>query len=143
MSSTTTILVVGATGKQGGQAIATLLEEGTKANLSLKFITRNTDSASAQALAKRGAKPIKADLFHSDLLEAALTNVDRAFLVTDAGAGEEREALQGKTFIDAAKATGVKHIVFSSVSDADKATDVPHFRSKYEVCVARTREAEI
>jgi uncharacterized protein YbjT (DUF2867 family) len=130
---TTTILIVGATGKQGGKAISTLLEEQSSQNLSLRFITRNPDSASSKKLIERGAKAYKADLFDKESLKVALEGVDRAFLVTDALAGEVKEAEQGKIFIDAAKEVGVKHIVFTSVSAADTATSVPHFRSKYEV----------
>lgn len=130
---TTTILIVGATGKQGGKAISTLLDQQTSNNLALRFITRNPASASSKALIERGAKAYKADLFDRESLQTALTGVDRAFLVTDAMAGEVKEAEQGKVFIDVAKEAGVKHIVFTSVCAADTATNVPHFRSKYEV----------
>lgn len=130
---TTTILVVGATGKQGGKAISTLLDQQTANNLSLRFITRNPDSGSSKKLIERGAKAYKADLFDKESLKIALEGVDRAFLVTDAMAGEVKESEQGKIFIDAAKEVDVKHIVFTSVCAADTATSVPHFRSKYEV----------
>jgi uncharacterized protein YbjT (DUF2867 family) len=53
--------------------------------------------------------------------------------MTDAMAGEVKETQQGKNFVDAAKNAGVEHVVFTSVSAADSATTVPHFRSKYEV----------
>jgi uncharacterized protein YbjT (DUF2867 family) len=130
----TTFLIVGATGKQGGRAISTLFDQqATNKDISLRFITRNTESASAKKLEGKGAKTYKADLFDKESLRQALTGVDRAFLVTDAMAGEEKEAQQGKTFIDVAKEVGVKHIVFTSVSASDTATTVPHFRSKYEV----------
>jgi uncharacterized protein YbjT (DUF2867 family) len=129
-----TILIVGATGKQGGRAIATLFDHQAKdKTLSLRFITRNPDSKSAKKLVDQGAKAYKADLFDRVSLKEALTGVDRAFLVTDAMAGEEKETEQGKVFIDIAKEVGVKHIVFTSVSAADTATNVPHFRSKYQV----------
>lgn len=130
---TTTILIVGATGKQGGKAISTLLEHQSSDNLSLRFITRNPDSASSKKLIERGAKAYKADLFDKESLKVALEGVDRAFLVTDNMAGEHKEAEQGKIFVDAATDAGVKHIVFTSVSAADTATNVPHFRSKNEV----------
>jgi uncharacterized protein YbjT (DUF2867 family) len=129
-----TFLIVGATGKQGGKAISTLLDHQAKnKDLSLRFITRNPDSASAKKLVDQGAQAFKADLFDRESLRQALTGVDRAFLVTDAMAGEEKEAQQGKTFVDVAKEVGVKHIVFTSVSAADTAVSVPHFRSKYQV----------
>lgn len=128
----TTFLIVGATGKQGGRAISTLFQNQTSRDLSLRFITRNTESATAKKLQQQGAKAYKADLNDRESLKQALTGVDGAFLVTDAMAGEEKEAQQGKTFIDVAKEVGVKHIVFTSVCAADTATTVPHFRSKYQ-----------
>jgi len=129
-----TILVVGATGKQGKQALLTLLDSpNASSELSLRFLTRNPGSATAQSLVAKGATAIKGDLLDRESLRKALAGVDRAFLVTDAMAGEEKEMEQGKTFIDVAKESGLKHLVFSSVCSADTATEVPHFRSKAEV----------
>ena len=132
----TSFLVTGATGKQGGAAIKALLDAKSSSSSQIgeiRFITRNPASSSATALEKRGAKAYKADLADAESLKAALQGVQRAFLMTDAMAGEEKEAAQGKTFIDVAKEVGVKHIVFTSVCAADTATTVPHFRSKWEV----------
>jgi len=125
------ILVVGATGKQGGAAIATLFEQKNPA-FQLSFLTRKTDSSSARKLAERGATPHQGDLSDPASLKRALQGVDRAFLVTDLSAGEQAEVVQGKNFIDAAKAAGIQHLVFTSVSGADEADNVPHFRSKYQ-----------
>jgi uncharacterized protein YbjT (DUF2867 family) len=130
------ILIVGATGKQGGKAIATLLDQQSKdKSISLRFITRNPDSVSSKKLVQQGAQAFKADLGDKESLRQALTDVERAFLVTDAMAGEHKETAQGNTFIDVAKEVGVKHIVFTSVASADTATNVPHFRSKFEVSI--------
>lgn len=130
------ILVVGATGKQGGKAISTLLNQSNAQDLTLRFITRNTKSEASLKLVEQGCKAFEADLFHGDSLKESLEGVDSAFLMTDNMVGEDNEILQGKTFIDAAKEAGVKHIVFTSVSASDTATSVPHFRSKYKVCNA-------
>ncbi|WVQ77624.1 hypothetical protein IAR50_007312 [Cryptococcus sp. DSM 104548] len=128
------ILIVGATGKQGGKAAAAVLADKTSnPDLNLTFITRNPDSNSSQKLAKQGATPIQADLFDKASLVKALQGIGRAFFVTDAGVGEEKEAQQGITFVDAAVEAGVKHLVYTSVGDADVATEVPHFRSKLKV----------
>jgi uncharacterized protein YbjT (DUF2867 family) len=109
----TNILIVGATGKQGRQALTTLLDSpNASSDLSLRFLTRNPDK---------------------DSLRKALSGVERAFLVTDAMAGEEKEKEQGMGFVDVAKEQGVKHLVFTSVCSADTALTVPHFRSKFEV----------
>ena len=129
-----TYLLVGATGKQGGAALRTLLSERpASASSSIRFITRSPTSAAAQKLAEGGSTPIQADLSNKASLLAALKGVDRAFLVTDAMAGEEKEEIQGRTFIDAAKEAGVGHLVFTSVGGADVADTVPHFRSKFRV----------
>ncbi|MFB9301604.1 NmrA family NAD(P)-binding protein [Kibdelosporangium philippinense] len=40
---------------------------------------------------------------------------------------------QGKTLIDAAKAAGVKHFVYSSVGGAERVRGIPHFDTKWEI----------
>ena len=127
------ILVVGATGKQGGAAINMLLSQQDRNDVSLRFITRNTKSPASLKLTEQGCKGYEADIFDADSLKEPLDGVDAAFLMTDNMVGEDNEVLQGKTFVDAAKEAGVKHIVFTSVSASDTATNVPHFRSKYKV----------
>lgn len=128
----TTIFVVGATGKQGGQVMAALLNSG-RSRLSLRFLTRNDSSSGAAKLISKGATAVVGNLSDRQLLLTALKGVDRAYLVTDAGAGEEKEAELGINFVEAAKEAGVSHIVLSSVSAADLAKDVPHFRAKAKV----------
>jgi len=127
----TTFLIVGATGKQGGKAISTLLSNNDPSQ-SIRFTTRNPESKSSLALIEKGAKAYKADLLDKSSLKDALTGVDRAFLVTDAMAGE-KEVEQGTGFIDVAKECGVKHVVFTSVCAADTATMVPHFQTKDKI----------
>jgi len=51
-------------------------------------------------------------------------------LVGATDVGVEGEMHQGCTIIDALKAASVPHVVYSSVSDADRHTGVPHFESK-------------
>ena len=129
-------LIVGATGKQGGSAITALLAAKSSPNNQvdeIRFITRNPASESASAFEKHGIKAYKADLYDAESLTVALHGVQRAFLVTDSMTGEAKEFVQGKTFIDAAKAAGVQHIVFTSSCAADIATTVPHWRGKYEI----------
>lgn len=128
------ILIVGATGKQGGKTISTLLESrNSTSELSLRFLTRNPESPAAKALAAKGAQPIKGDLLDKEALRKALDGVERAFLVTDSLVGEEKAKEQGVGFVDIAKEAGVKHLVFTSVCAADLAPSVPHFRYKAEV----------
>lgn len=48
-------------------------------------------------------------------------------------AGTEGETRHGINLTDAAEAAGVEHLVYSSVSDADRNTGIPHFESKFRV----------
>jgi uncharacterized protein YbjT (DUF2867 family) len=43
------------------------------------------------------------------------------------------EVRQGKAVADAAKATGVKHLVYSSVGGAERHTGIDHLESKAEI----------
>ncbi|CAH0030523.1 unnamed protein product [Clonostachys rhizophaga] len=128
----TSVLVVGATGQQGGGVISALLGYG-RTDLTIKALTRNTSSAPAQTLSKKGVQLCKGDLLDRQSLLNALNDVDVAYLVTDfRGPGDiEGEMKQGKQFVDVAKESGVKHIVFSSVAGADISKPVDHFYTKY------------
>lgn len=98
ISMPTNILIVGATGKQGGKALSSLIDSpDSSSSLSLRFLTRNPDSASAQRLTAQGAKAIKGDLGDAASLDAALAGVDRAFFVTDQRQGSTRRRSRAGT----------------------------------------------
>jgi uncharacterized protein YbjT (DUF2867 family) len=65
-------------------------------------------------------------------LRAAMTGVRGVFSVqtfmTSAGVGGE--VRQGRAVAEAAAATGVEHVVYSSVGGAERESGVPHFDSK-------------
>lgn len=128
--NSTRILVSGATGQQGGSVIDALVGSGH----TIVGMTRNPDSEKAQALAGRGVTVVEGNLQDGSGLKDALQRVDSFFLMTTPfEAGVEAEAQQGLNAIDAAKEAGIKHVVFSSVADADRETGIPHFDSKYKV----------
>jgi len=136
MNAARTILVSGATGKQGGACVSGLLSQNP--NLSIRSLTRNPSSAAALALSKKHPQIslIKGDMLDTNSLTTALQGVDAAFLVTDftGPQGIAGEIAQGKTFIDAAVAsTTVQHIVYTSAHGADMNSGVPHFDSKFQV----------
>ncbi|KZT56929.1 NAD(P)-binding protein [Calocera cornea HHB12733] len=132
MSGKPTVLVTGATGAQGGAVVSELLK-GDK--VSIRAITRNISSPSAQALESKGVQVVKADMFDGPSLVSALKGCDRAFLVTQFSGpkGTAGETESGNLFIDNAKTAGVRHLVFSSVGNAESGTGVPHFESKRRV----------
>ena len=71
-------LITGATGKQGSCTIDALLKSG---KMQVRALTRNPDSAAAQALAQRGVQVVKGSLEDEESLVKALTGVYSAFLV--------------------------------------------------------------
>jgi len=126
------ILVIGATGQQGGAVARLLLQKRHE----VYALTRNTESETPkeQYLRNLGAKLIKGDLENPDSLEQATNGVDSVFLMgTPAGDGPEGETRRGKMMTDIAKEKKVAHLVYSSVVNADKNTGIPHFESKYKL----------
>lgn len=132
MSGKPTVLVTGATGSQGGAVVSELLKSDT---ISIRVMTRNPESEKAKSLEAKGIQVVKGDMFDSSSLRTALTGCDSGFLVTDFSGpkGVEGEAESGKLFVDAAKDAGTKHVVFSSVGNAETKSGVPHFESKFKV----------
>jgi len=124
------ILVTGATGQQGGALAKLLLQKNHK----VYALVRNIQSSAAQELKKEGANLVKGDLNNLDSLEQAVNGIDSIFLMgTPFEDGIEGEIRRGKMMPDIAKEKNIKHLVYSSVANADKNTGIPHFDSKYKV----------
>ena len=125
-----TVLVTGATGRQGGAVIRHMLPKGWK----LRALTRNPDGHEAEALARRGIEVIGGDLEDPDSIARAAIGVYGIYSVQDFWAvGAKREVQQGKNVASAAKKAGIKHFVYSSVGGAERNTKIPHWESKWEV----------
>jgi uncharacterized protein YbjT (DUF2867 family) len=130
MSDQRSVLVTGATGKQGGAAVEALLGRGHR----VVALTRNPESERASRLADRGVKVVAGDFTDADSLARAATGVDTVYaMTTPFEAGIAAEIQQGLALAKAAKAAGVGHLIFGSVASADQDTGIPHFDSKYEV----------
>ena len=130
MTSKRKVLVTGATGQQGGAVAHALIERGH----SVRAFTRKPDGDAARRLAAAGAEIVTGDLADAGTVARAANGVDAMFLMGNTyEAGFDGEVRQGIVAADAAKAAGVGHLIYSSVADADKATGIPHFDSKYLV----------
>ncbi|MCH6580415.1 MAG: NmrA/HSCARG family protein [Nitrospinae bacterium] len=130
MSKQLSVLVMGATGSQGGAVVRNLLPKGHR----IRTLTRNPDSPKAKQLADQGVEVLKGDFTDSDSLVKAATGMDTVFaMTTPYEAGVEAETKQGIALADAVKQAGVGHLVFTSVASADRSTGIPHFDSKYKV----------
>lgn len=104
------ILVVGATGQQGGGVINALL--ATKPpNLEIRVLTRNPGSAAAISLKRRGVILVRGDLGDRTSLQNALEGCGAAYLVTDFRGPEDiqGELSQGRLFVDIVKETGMSN----------------------------------
>jgi len=125
-----TVLVTGATGRQGGAVIRHMLPNGWK----LRALTRNPDGQEAQALARKGVEVVQGDLEDPDSIARTAIGVYGIYSVQDFWAvGAKREVQQGKNVANAAKKADIKHLVYSSVGGAERKTKIPHWESKWEV----------
>jgi uncharacterized protein YbjT (DUF2867 family) len=123
------IVVAGATGKQGGAVARDLLADGW----SVRALVRDADKPAARALAGLGANLVIADLNDSDAVAQAVDGAYGVYSVQSWAEGVDAEERQGKTLAHAARGAGVEHFVYSSVGGADRNTGVPHFESKARI----------
>lgn len=131
MSTVLRILVVGATGAQGGSVTRHLLRGGS---YEVRCLTRHPNSPAAREFARLGAEVVEGDLGNPASLRAALRGCDGAFGVTSYWEHFEREFDHGRNFVDALNATGIQHAVLSTLPHAKLLSGgrlaVPHFDTK-------------
>ncbi|WAO89842.1 NmrA domain-containing protein [Fusarium falciforme] len=158
MSSQKLIVILGATGNQGGSVATTFLQDP---DWKVRALTRNASSSKAQALASRGAEVVEADIDKPSTLTAAFEGANTIFAVSDfwglyedpanrekAKPGQalnewagEHETQQLKNVIDeAAKVSTLERFIISALSDATKWSQgkykhVYHFDSKARAVV--------
>ena len=121
------ILITGATGKQGQALVRLLLSRGHH----IRALTRNPDSPAARKIRELGAEIVSGGMEHPSSVRRAIAGADAVFLVTTPfESGVNSEISQGVSVVDAAKASGVKHLVYSSIPEARTHTGIPFFESK-------------
>jgi uncharacterized protein YbjT (DUF2867 family) len=124
------VLVLGATGGQGGAVAAALRRAGRP----VRALVRDPRSASARKLGETGAQLVAGDFTDAGALTAAMRGAAAAFaLTTPFESGADAELAQGDAIVEAAAAAQLPHLVFSSVAGATAHTGVPHFESKARV----------
>ncbi|NUP51698.1 MAG: NmrA/HSCARG family protein [Catenulispora sp.] len=106
------VVVIGATGNQGGATARHLLAAGWV----VRALVRDPRSPAAVALAADGADLVVGDLNDRAGVEAALRDAYGVFSVQ---AANPDELAQGLNVVDAANATGVQHLVYASVGGAE------------------------
>lgn len=125
-----TILVTGATGRQGGAVVRHLRQRG----FPVRALTRNPSQPKARTLLNQGVDVVRGDFDDPASLTNALDGVHGIFAVhTFTEGGVETEVRHGKAMVDAAARARISHYVYSSVGGADRRSGVPHFESKFRV----------
>lgn len=113
------ILVTGATGSNGKEIIQRLASQ----NAQVRAMVRNCNRASE--IADLNIEVVEGNFDQPETLLSAMAGVDRAFLLTNSS---ERAEAQQLAFVDAARQSGVKHIVKLSQFAADANSPVRFLR---------------
>jgi uncharacterized protein YbjT (DUF2867 family) len=121
MSDKKIIAVLGATGAQGGGLVRAILNDKS-GGFTARAITRNVNSDKAKALASRGAEVVSADNDNEESLKKAFNGAYGVYAVTFfwEHMSPEKEKAQAHNIARAAKAAGVKHIIWSTLEDTRK-----------------------
>jgi hypothetical protein len=122
-----TILVLGATGRQGGAVTRHLLRDGWR----VRALTRKPDGAKARSLAALGAELVRADMGDRASLLAALCGVHG--VQNPMTSGLEAEVRQGKLVAQIAREVGVSHLVYDSAGTGQAGTGIGSWESKLAV----------
>lgn len=148
------IVVVGATGSQGGGLVRAILADPDRA-FAVRALTRSADSAKAQRLSAAGADVVEADLDDEASLRSAFSGAHGVYVVTNYWAqrapedaarrtAAAMELAQAENAARASRDAGVAHVVWSTLEDTreffgddDRIPDVegykvPHFDAKAE-----------
>ncbi len=131
MPTRPTVLVIGATGRQGGSVARHLLAAG---RMQVRALTRRPHADEARALGALGAEVVRGDLADVDSLRAAMRGAQAVFGMTDWWEHFEAEEVHGRALVEAALAAKVPHVVLSTQPSAREAlggtTGMDPFESK-------------
>lgn len=112
------ITVFGATGAQGGGLVRAILAD-SNSDFKVRAVTRDASSDKAKALALLGAEIVEADIDDADSIKQTLEGAYGAFFVTFFWDhfSAEKEYQEVNNFVQAAKETNLKHIIWSTLED--------------------------
>jgi uncharacterized protein YbjT (DUF2867 family) len=147
MSNKKVIAVAGATGAQGGGTVRAILADQAS-GFAVRALTRNPESPAAKELAELGAEVVQADFHDEPTVHKAFEGAYGAFLVTNfwAHGSAAKETEEIEVLARAAKAAGLRHVVWSTLEDTRELLpleddrmpvlqgkyNVPHFDAKGE-----------
>jgi uncharacterized protein YbjT (DUF2867 family) len=139
LMSDKTIVVLGATGAQGGGLVRAIVKDaggGFKA----RAVTRNTRSDAARELTRLGAEVVSADIDNVESLKHVFDGAYGAYCVTFFWAhfSPERDLAEAAAMAKAAKDAGLEHVIWSTLEDTRKWVPLgddrmPTLMGKYKV----------
>ena len=127
--STLPVLVVGATGSLGGKVVDELLKRGK----SVRALVRSTTDSSR--LENKGVVIVRGDMLDLDSLVTAMVGAD-AVITTAAGYtrggknAQDIDTVGNANLGEAARRTGIRRFVLTSILTSDQTPHVPHFWHK-------------
>ncbi|MGA0333164.1 MAG: SDR family oxidoreductase [Kiritimatiellia bacterium] len=130
MSASPLILVTGATGYVGGRLLDRLVAAGVR----VRAMARKPEGLTAKWGDR--VEVMQGDVLDPETLPGVLEGVDSAcYLIHSMGGGEgfeEREAQSARNFGEAARAAGVKKVIYLGGLSDDKPGLSPHMRSRHK-----------
>jgi uncharacterized protein YbjT (DUF2867 family) len=139
MSQKKIIVVFGATGAQGGGLAHAILND-SNSEFAVRAVTRDTNSDKAKELAAMGAEVVAGDVDDMESMKRVLEGAYGAYFVTFFWAhfSPEKEMAEAKNMAAAAKDTGLKHVIWSTLEDVRKYVplddnSMPTLHGKYKV----------
>ncbi|MDQ3277761.1 MAG: NmrA/HSCARG family protein [Bacteroidota bacterium] len=139
MSTKKIITVFGATGAQGGSLAQAILAD-RNSEFAVRAVTRDPNSEKAQALASQGAEVVAGDIDDRQSVVQAMQGAYGAFCVTFFWAhfSPEKEIEEARRFAEAAKETGLQHVIWSTLEDTRRwvpleSDQMPTLQGKYKV----------
>jgi uncharacterized protein YbjT (DUF2867 family) len=130
------VLVIGATGQQGGATARHLLER----DRTIRALVRDPDSPAAKAQQRAGANLVVGDLDDPSSLRTAMEGAHGVFLVLTMMVGPKispegvvAEERRGKAVADIARESGIEHLVYSSLNGASARSGIPYYESKARI----------
>src|SRR6476646_5800828 len=133
------IAVLGSTGSQGSGLVSAILAD-PNGGFAARAVTRDPSKDKAKAMAAKGAEVVAGNLDDVESLKKAFAGAYGVFAVTNFWEhfSGEKEIAQAKNIAEAAKAAGVKHVIWSTLEDTRKLmsaddTRMPMLQGKYRV----------
>ncbi len=139
MSEKKVIAVVGATGAQGSGLVQAILSD-PDGGFAARALTRDVNGSKAKEFARMGADVVAADVDNPESLKKAFEGAYGAYCVTFFWAhfSVEKEMAEAKAMAEAAKANGLRHVIWSTLEDTRQWVPLndnrmPTLQGKYKV----------